>query len=52
MTETQLDRIEAKLDKLLEALSEEDNDDDQQRAEVRTLDGEVYHLSTSDIGHL
>lgn len=43
---TQLDRIEAKLDALLEALADEE--EGEQTGEIRTLDGDVYTVPATD----
>lgn len=50
-TSEQLDRIEAKLDWLIEALSgDEEGDDIPQEAVVRTLGGDVRRLPVGDDG--
>lgn len=50
-TSEQLDRIEAKLDWLLEALSgDEVGDETPQTVEVRSLDGDVRRLPVGDDG--
>lgn len=50
-TSEQLDRIEAKLDWLIEALSgDEEGDEAPPTVEVRSLDGDVRRLPVSDHG--
>lgn len=50
-TSEQLDRIEAKLDWLIEALSgDEEGDEAPQTVEVRSLDGDVRRIPVGDDG--
>ena len=47
-----LDRIERKLDALIDALAEEDEEEEPDTVEVVTMDGARYSVPRNPVGHL